>query len=43
MCLLVLGAVAGVAEGLAALLEEFAEERLLPRVASARIMNGFKI
>ena len=37
MCLLVLGAVAGVTEGLAALLEEFAEERLLPRVAS--VMN----
>ena len=43
MCLLVLGAVAGVAEGLAALLEEFAEERLLSRVAPARIMNSFKI
>ena len=42
MCLLVLGSVAGVAECLAALLEEFAEERLLPRVASVMDFEIFK-
>ena len=37
-----LGSVARVAERLAALLEELAQERLLPRVASAKIKQNTK-
>ena len=42
MSLLVLGSVAGVAERLVALLEEFAKERLLPRVASATMKKNIR-
>ena len=42
MCLLVFGSVTGVAECLVALLEELAQERLLPRVASAAMEQNMK-